>query len=283
MMLPDQEGTSGLLLRYDDQAINKSRSSRKLSRPFCLTGPFFGQTSNNIIELGKMLDMLRREGENRRLGLDEEWSAFYQMNFDMRDDVLLHYYKDDETSSISCEKVYDARKAFYSQDWNLTHLINLLPSAKIQKTADEIMSTWPPGKDYISVHRRELNGWCHLFAKCSKVRHSNCTRVRDKRQTCSTDLRLKACDIQYEMVPNPDELPVALFTDGQAPTKDATFPYIFKNSDVDILVEMWLMTKSKKHWGNPRSTLDIVVSSWRRGLGMAPEKCYRPNEIVYEP
>ena len=70
--------------------------------PICLVAPFFGQTSNNIIELGKLIKLVKKEGKNRMVWLDEAWSAWYQDHFDPRNDVLLYY-----DGSGVCNGTYD--------------------------------------------------------------------------------------------------------------------------------------------------------------------------------
>jgi hypothetical protein len=71
-------------------------------------------------------------------------------------------------------------------------------------------------------------------------------------------------------------LQVVLFTDGQVPDLDNTFPNIF-NESTHLMVEMWIMTLSDVHSGNPQSTVDGVVNLWRKGRGKGvvhPEECY---------
>ncbi|CAJ1946055.1 unnamed protein product [Cylindrotheca closterium] len=242
---------------------------RHAAKPLCLTPPFYGRTNNKVIEIGKLLKLSYQEGKHRALALDRRWSNWYRPHFDERDDVLLDYYPHGE-----CEKTFTAREAFEITDWDLSYLIHLLPRHDYRERAEKIINTWQHGNNYISVHRRDLEGSCHVHAKCSDVEleTSTCLQKRDPTEICSAELRLRACDMEYNMVPNPEGLPIVLFTDGQVPAKDGTFPHMFNTTD--FFVEMWLMVKSKTHWGNPRSTVDAVVSSWREGREMEPKECY---------
>jgi hypothetical protein len=78
-----------------------------------------------------------------------------------------------------------------------------------------------------------------------------------------------------------------LFTDGQEPILDATFPKIF-NATRDFHVEdeatalfldmLWLMTLADEHWGHTESTVDVVVwHSWRKYQQTHPQNCFVPN------
>lgn len=261
---------------------NKDTSVEEL-KPLCLIAPFYGGTSNNVIEVGKLLGRLDKEGKHRKLGLDKFLSRWYESHFDMRPDVLLDYYPNGE-----CEHAYMSQDAFHlDDDWDLTYLRYLTPSLEHRQTAEAIIKSWPHGNNYISVHRRDLEGTCHLSARCPKNRRLRkskgraCVEPRDPTEACSVELRLKACDIEYSMVDNPKNLPIILFTDRQVPEKDHTFPRIF-NETYPMFVEMWLMTQSQTHWGNPRSTVDAVVSSWREGMGLEPRPCYDPDHIFFQ-
>jgi hypothetical protein len=237
--------------------------------PYCLRPPFYGRTNNKVIQVGKLLKITHNEGKGRALGLDRRWSNWYRQHFDHRPDVLLDYYPHGE-----CQKTYTAEEAFSIPDWDLSYLSNLLPAKTYQDAAEAIIRRWPHGDTYISVHRRDLEGSCHAHARCSDVDLVNltCYQERDPKEQCSVDLRLQACNMEYKLVPNPEGLPVVLFTDGQVPALDATFPHKFNATD--FFVEMWLMVKSKTHWGNPRSTVDMVVQHWRQRKGMEPNECY---------
>jgi len=174
-----------------------------------------------------------------------------------------------------------AKKRFFLGDeWDISHLANLLPKSQYKMQAETIINSWPHTRSYISVHRRNLDGTCHYFARCRKLKKRNRKKCkeRDPAANCSVELRLQACDMEYYTIPNPDNMPIVLFTDKQDPEKDSTFPHIF-NESTHFLVEMWLMVKSQIHWGNPRSTVDTVVASWRQGYRMEPRACYDPQNI----
>lgn len=255
-----------------------TRQVNETLKPLCLTTPFYGQTNNRVIEIGKMLHMVAEEGQGRKVALDNWWSEWYEEHFDPRHDIVLEYEGE-------CDRSFDAREAFFVNGWDLSFLGNLLPRLDYRQAAEEILQTWPHGDNYISVHRRNLDGTCHFFAKCPQARltrkkERKCTKERDPEEECSAEIRLRSCDLEYQDVANPNDIPVILFTDRQVPEKDATFPVIF-NATTHLFVEMLLMAKSRVHWGNPRSTVDIIVASWRRGIGMEPRQCYDPQKIHY--
>ncbi|CAJ1963454.1 unnamed protein product [Cylindrotheca closterium] len=259
-------------------------SSEEL-KPYCLKAPFYGGTSNNVIEVGKLLRILNDEGKHRKLGLDKHWTQWYKSHFDERPDVLFDYYPD----GGDCEQAYIAQDAFFlgDNDWDLSYIRHLTPSSEHRDTAEAIIKSWPHGRNYISVHRRDLEGTCHISARCPLNRKERkgtgrkCVEQRDPNEACSVELRLQACDMEYSMVDNPKNLPVILFTDRQVPDKDSTFPQIF-NETAPMFVEMWLMAQSQTHWGNPRSSVDAVVSSWRNGMGLEPKPCYGPDKILFQ-
>lgn len=59
--------------------------------------------------------------------------------------------------------------------------------------------------------------------------------------------------------------PIVLFTDGQRADLDQTFPLWDNHS---FPVQLWMMTLSDIHYGNPMSSVDYVVAHWRRGRRM---------------
>mmetsp|Transcript_42901 Transcript_42901/g.103797 ORF Transcript_42901/g.103797 Transcript_42901/m.103797 type:complete len:750 (-) Transcript_42901:2900-5149(-) len=213
---------------WQDSLPNFLQQRRFDPKPLCLTPPFYGRTNNKVIEIGKLLKLSYQEGKHRALALDRRWSNWYRPQFDERTDVLLDYYPHGE-----CEKTFTAREAFEIPDWDLSYLVHLLPRQDYRDRAEKILNTWQHGKNYISVHRRDLEGSCHVHAKCSDVEleTSTCLQKRDPTEVCSAELRLRACDMEYSMVPNPEGLPIVLFTDGQVPAKDSTFPHMFNTTD----------------------------------------------------
>jgi hypothetical protein len=74
---------------------------------------------------------------------------------------------------------------------------------------------------------------------------------------------------------------VVLLTDHQVPSLDETFPLV---SNYTFPVEMWIMTLSDQHYGNPMSTIDLIVYYWRSLLHKRstnkvqqfPNACYQP-------
>jgi hypothetical protein len=236
--------------------------------PRCLLGPFYGRTNNKVVTIAKMLSLNQHDG--RALGLDRPWSNWYREHFDDRQDILLYYHPHGE-----CYEAIEAEEAFGRAGWNLPVLSDLLPRKDFRDKAGAIIKIWPHGENYISVHRRHLEGQCRLHAKCSRVdlKKLTCVQERDDTESdCSVDIRLRACDMELAFVHNPGNLPVVLFTDGQVPALDKTFVHTYNTTD--FFVEMWLMAKAHTHYGNPQSTVDHVIYYWRNETRMEPSVCY---------
>jgi hypothetical protein len=128
--------------------------------------------------------------------------------------------------------------------------------------------------EFVSVHRREMEGGCHGLA--SHIGQHFCVgSAGGSNSTLSTSI----CDIVYSdtvnmtstVATNYTNVPMVLFTDGQAKEKDNTFPL---RASATFQVEAWMMTLSSVHIGVPVSSVDNVVNHWRRGKNMLPTSCY---------
>lgn len=133
----------------------------------------------------------------------------------------------------------------------------------------------------ISVHRRWLEGECHRRSSSSNekfcMNESNRIGNTTMKQTHSTE---QYCDIVYDNITQQfqhleEDAPyqVILFTDGQKPEFDLTFPTI---DDNHFTFQLWMMTLSGIHFGNPVSSVDYVVYHWRKGIRMYPSDCFPP-------
>lgn len=248
--------------------------------PFCLREPFFERTNNRIVSVAKMIMMSRKEGKQRPVSLDPTWSAWYLDHFDERDDVILNY-----SSHRECHRVFAGIQAFNYWDWDLGVLgDSLWPRQDYIDQAEAILKSWPYSRRFMSVHRRHLEGKCHLMSRCADDRiewvnktHEFCLEERKEDDRCPLDLRLQICDMDYAFIKerNPYDLPVVLFTDGQVPSLDDTFPYRFNVSTSHLFVEMWLMARSTTHWSNPVSSVDAIVAAWRQWKNVEPKCNYK--------
>jgi hypothetical protein len=93
-------------------------------------------------------------------------------------------------------------------------------------------------------------------------------------ESCTTEEMIKACNVIFSDIPNPNNRTVVLFTDDQVPSMDQTFPI---RDQQQFRVQMWMMAQSETHYGNPASSVDWVVMHWRQRLGkgnMEPAVCY---------
>ena len=183
--------------------------SRKFERlPICLESYPFARTCNNIIEIGRVFELAR--ASNREYALDMDWTSFFVEHFDSQPDILFDYHPYGE-----CESAYDGEQAFYNRNRSISHLVHLPPKEEHRQQAESIIRRWGRGNRYISVHRRDMEGSCLTRAR------------QEATTTCPVDIYKDACTVEYDMVPNPENWTVVLFTDKQVPEKDNTFPITF--------------------------------------------------------
>ena len=121
-------------------------------------------------------------------------------------------------------------------------------------------------RPFILVHRRWLEGECYKRAHLRQ----NFGSV----ESCTTEEMIKACNVTFSDISNPNNRTVVLFTDDEMPSMDRTFPI---RDQQKFKVQMWMMAQSETHYGNPASSVDWVVMHWRQRLGkrnMEPAACY---------
>jgi len=89
---------------------------------------------------------------------------------------------------------------------------------------------------------------------------------------CTAEVRAWTCGIDYDGVvrhlrnvttQSTRDLPSILFTDRQVEEKDQTFPLV---GNYSMLEEMWMMVQSEIHYGNPMSSVDLVLHHWRQSM-----------------
>lgn len=251
--LPTTDPKSTNIVGYDSKKF-------KLKKILCLHTTF-GKNSNKMLSLANSIDFAKKNGL-KYISLDQNYWKWFKVWFDDREDILEH------KNNIKCTKRISGRQVFYSHkiktvDYFNPILMTLLPKKSIRETAEKIFT-----EPFVSVHRRHFEGECLWRSKNSYLCNSN----EDYSKTCN----YTGDDFNHL-----DEK-VILFTDGQVPNLDKTF----KNIDHQPYpVQMWAMTLSTIHYGNPMSTVDYIVSHWRKNKITRPQSCYKNNVkyILYCP
>lgn len=244
-----------------EQTMMKERAEKpsaqtptKIANVICLTENYGGH-SNKILQLANLLEEARTS--QQKVGLNSRWSKWYRGFFDPRDDVLLDYRG-------NCSSSITASTAHKMQSYNRIkpELMELVPKLEIRQEAEKAI----PDEPFISVHRRWLEGQCHMRAN---VANHFCVSKKGVRVE-------NTCDITYSDILNPFGHKVVLFTDGQQRKFDSTFPHV---DDHSFHVQMWMMTLSTVHYGNPVSSVDMAINHWRKGREMRPTECFPPITI----
>jgi hypothetical protein len=118
----------------------------------------------------------------------------------------------------------------------------------------------------LSVHRRHLEGDCRAKSKDAALRW--CLRA-------DADVDYAAwCDLTHATLPAELRLMhhnSLLFTDGQRPALDRTFP---RRDSHPFRIQVAMMTLAAHHVGNPASSIDFLVAAWRSHLRVHPRSCF---------
>ena len=246
----------------------------------CLNSPFFGRTNNIILTIAKMLVYRRNKEETEMssasifsIGMDAEFSKFFLDHFDQspHDQFIKFNYKG------TCREIFSARDVFYMAVkggplWQQVQ--QLVPKRKHRQRALEIQQTWSAGRDFVSVHRRNLEGTCLNRAKQN---YSDQCTMQSKTWMCqyTYDTIMQNYSKIYNNTNN--NTTVVLFTDGQVAALDNTFSHRFDKiirTREHFMVEMFLMTLSKVHYGVVFSSVDRVVFARRNVTAMEPTACF---------
>ena len=250
---------------YAKASINGSDMNQNLT---CLVPPLYGRLNNQIISIAGALREARKH--NTTLILGEQWNEIFLETFDPHPDVFVplstsrfHFSND------TCQHELTGKRAFRLarplETYFLPELAELLLRKDICDKAKKLIEDnyySKSQKSVISVHRRWLEGECYKRAK----RAMNFGSVK----TCSAETMLNACNVKYDDIDTPGSYSiVVLFTDGQMPAMDDTFPIRdpAEKKDLDAFkIQMWMMALSDIHYGNPASSVDWVVMHWRYKL-----------------
>jgi hypothetical protein len=149
---------------------------------------------------------------------------------------------------------------------------SLIPKASIRAEAEAALADF--GGPVTTVHRRHLEGECVLRAQ---GKDCVCIHAAAPQNLTVSEL-VDICNMDYgKIVHQTNGTTVVLCTDGQVGHLDQTFPHISNHS---FQVQTWMMARSQVHYGNPMSTVDVIVAMWRRRLAsgdMMPKVCYDPS------
>lgn len=257
----------------------------------CIKGSrWYGRTFNRILELANALAMIADDVSNNTtvnetkqtfIGLAPNLSEWYETFFDARKDIRLNY-------DGPCFSEWTSKDLFFIKEYKNSkksrqQLQNLLPKKDFRAEAEKALASYSnSGKQQvITVHRRHLEGVCSKKAMGVSVA---CVKDRlQVKRSMSTKELLDTCNYEYNMIQrrHKDDLEqnksvVVLCTDQQVPQLDDTFPI---RSNFSFPVEAWMMAKSDVHYGNPHSTVDLVVAVWRTGQNRRthPEQCYEED------
>jgi hypothetical protein len=277
----------------------------------CLRGNY-GRNCNGIIQIANAIDRARQMGGKLGLreGWTERYLEFFDPR---DEDVLLnvstqhcpswikasrvHYFQPfNETNHALIDLIpkHSIRQAAQQA------LDSILLSQQKATTKNDVpnngLVTQETSKDasmvVVSVHRRWLEGSCNRRARNGEV---FCIRQQPQRDHHRHQLRQQPppipnmCNMTYKNVTDQlrqleqekdkeyDSITknavVVLFTDGQVPALDNTFPLRDENP---FPVQLWMMALSNVHIGTPTSSVDHVVNHWRHGLRIEPSQCYPP-------
>lgn len=256
-----------------DAINNDAQDAEKL--PICLNPPFYAGHNNQIISIARALEEAHLNSTKLVLGLG--WHHMYSTTFELHPDIVLLPKTELPLLPERCLTTLTGKDAFFLRggpyhykNYFLREVTELVPKQEIRQKAMDVISSDYHNRSFISVHRRWLEDSCYERAQLRK----NFGSV----ESCTTEEMVRACNFTFPGIPNPNNRTLVLLTDGQMPSMDQTFPIQDKQN---LNVQMWMMTQSETHYGNPASSVDWVVMHWRRSLGklsMEPAACY-PSEI----
>jgi hypothetical protein len=274
----------------------------------CIQGArWYGRTFNRILEIANALAILadnsndllavsdvgsQNDNNMKRtrinpiqketfIGISPSLSEWYEEFLDLRPDIVLNY-------TGPCLSTWMSKDLFHHSVYKNSRksrqqIQKLVPKESYRVEAERAIAAYSKMglQQVISVHRRHLEGMCVKKATQGSVACIN-RRVRGK---LSTKELLDTCNYDYNMVRahhaatiDNNESVVVLFTDHEVPALDETFPI---RSNYSFPVEAWMMTQSDVHYGNPHSTVDLVVAIWREEMGRTthPSACYDTDSV----
>ena len=264
---------------------NHAMTPRKV---LCLSGDPYGRTMNQYLQLTTILHQLGINGTTVVAFKNPLFTSFYNTWFEPRDDIIVNYDND-----AHCDAEYDAvtlHYMYFADKWKQVayQFQTLMPKTSIKEQAERAIQEYagPSNLPVTTVHRRDLEGACVLFAENKNL--VTCPNIKSTFEMSSDEYK-DACLIDYPIIVNATQgTTVVLYTDGQVPALDGTFPIISKHA---FPIQAWMMAISNVHYGNPFSTVDLVVYFWRMALAemngsdrdrltMLPSACYKLTPVV---
>jgi hypothetical protein len=265
------QGVTGSNANQPPPILSKSVVPKMNEKILCIAGPFWGQTFNRIIQTANALT-LAKEKSAVAVGFDTKWTAWYETFLDPRPDIRFNY-------TGPCIQNVTPKEIFQYYKFDMRRIMKylqvLIPKVVYRDAAHAAMASL--ARPITTVHRRDLDGKCVGYAQ--NYTSMVCPNYRAARRELSVRQMVDICRWEYKMLATETQgSTVVLLTDGQVPALDRTFPYISNHS---FPVQAWMMALSDVHYGNPFSTVDLIVHFWRVGLGKAtttrPSPCYRPE------
>jgi hypothetical protein len=283
-----------ITLRKNGTIFSQHRDNVERGGALCIRGNrWYGRTFNRILELANALAILADDVNNNAtvsstkqkfIGLEPALSEWYESFLDTRKDIVLNY-------TGPCVSEWTPKELFFTKEYKNSkksrqQLQMLVPKKDFRDEAEQALMQYSHGgkQRVITVHRRHLEGMCSKKAMGVSVACVK-DRVQVKRSISTNEL-LDTCNYEYSMIQSKHRVDleqnksvVVLCTDRQVPQLDDTFPI---QSNYSFPVEAWIMAKSDEHYGNPHSTVDLVVAVWRTGqnLWTHPEQCYDEDSIT---
>jgi hypothetical protein len=285
---------SGTLVVPSTRSITSESNGAKppleviIGGALCISSRLYGRTFNRIMMLANALAMMddKRNTLSRGnvllnnsnatadtvihtetfIGLPPILSEWYESFLDERSDIVLNY-------TGPCLSTWNSKTLFLHKDYRFKpksqqQLQYLLPKRSFRLEAERALAAYSKNgqQQVITVHRRNLEGLCNRLANLTRVSWLSCNNP-DAHKILQRNELINICNYEYKMIKQEhgtsidrNESIVVLCTDEQVPELDETFP---TRSNYSFPVEAWMMTKSDIHYGNPYSTVDLVVSSWR--------------------
>ena len=263
--------------------FDATNGENKTKEYLCLKNLVSGNC-NKILELARAFQVAREKNLELALLSDHRW---FRSFFDPIPGITLPL----PTNTLNCTVSMSGYTAYYTKFENrktnpfLPHLAQLMwPSKRIREEAENAVRQKVGNKPFLSVHRRSMESTEVAGAGCIKRAKTSNSVGNDFPNNCTTQTMLTMCNLNYTTVQqyfNPTNLTVVLFTDWLQKDLDRTFPIVDNHA---FFVQLWMMTLSERHVGNPVSTVDMVVNHWRYSKGnpnIMPADCYHEYREEY--
>lgn len=225
----------------------------------------FGQTFNKIIQLYKTFKYIERNNIDYIVLDDyysvkggETWFKWYK-NFMGDTEYLDQRIRPGRTGRLyplfnTCKEYVHVETIFFADEPEMDDYYlwdEFLPNGYHFNEAYNFI-TMNIEKKFVSVHGRNFEGNCEFFVR----KYSNKSHPEWYCQLTSEI-------VEKEMKPKLglENYETLLLSDGQRPDLDETFEFQYSGS---FESSVWIMVLSDYHIGNTASTVDFVVSKWRR-------------------